>query len=86
MNPFRAFRIHELDGRIVGRFDNLTLDDLGPGEVVVRVEYSTSTTRTRWPRPARRILRKYPLVAASTSRVSWWARAIPATPPVSTCW
>jgi NADPH2:quinone reductase len=63
MNPFRAFRIHELDGRIVGRFDNLTLDDLGPGEVVVRVEYSDINYKDALAATgAGRILRKYPLV------------------------
>ena len=63
MNPFKAFRIHELDGRIVGRFDDLTLDDLGPGEVVVRVEYSDINYKDALAATgAGRILRKYPLV------------------------
>jgi NADPH2:quinone reductase len=63
MNPFRAFRIHEIDGRIVARFDTLTLDDLGPGEVVVRVEYSDINYKDALAATgAGRILRKYPLV------------------------
>ena len=36
MQDFRAFRIHEVDGRITPRFDQITLEDLSPGEVVVR--------------------------------------------------
>jgi len=63
MKPFTAYRIHELDGRIVARFDQLTLDDLGPGDVVVRVEYSTINYKDALAATgAGRILRKYPLV------------------------
>ncbi len=63
MTPFRAFRIHEIDGSIVARFDTLTLDDLGPGEVVVRVEYSDINYKDALAATgAGRILRKYPLV------------------------
>ena len=39
--PFRAFRIHRDDKTISGRLESLTLADLTPGEVVVRVEYSS---------------------------------------------
>ena len=38
--PFDAFRIHREDGRIVARLEQLTLDDLGAGEVVIRVTWS----------------------------------------------
>jgi NADPH2:quinone reductase len=63
MSPFRAFRIHEIDGQIVARFDALTLDDLGPGDVVVRVRYSGINYKDALAATgAGRILRKYPLV------------------------
>ena len=63
MTPFTAYRIHELDGRIVARFDQLVLDDLGPGDVVVRVEYSDINYKDALAATgAGRILRKYPLV------------------------
>ena len=63
MSPFSAYRIHEIDGRIVARFDTLTLDDLGAGEVVVRVEYSDINYKDALAATgAGRILRKYPLV------------------------
>jgi NADPH2:quinone reductase len=63
MNPFRAFRIHEIDRRIVARFDDLTLDDLGPGDVVIRVEYSGINYKDALAATgAGRILRRYPLV------------------------
>lgn len=63
MTPFTAYRIHDIDGRIVARFDQLTLDDLGSGDVVVRVEYSTINYKDALAATgAGRILRKYPLV------------------------
>lgn len=41
MNPlFRAYRIFEEDGESAGRFVTLSLDDLDPGEVVIRTHYS----------------------------------------------
>jgi NADPH:quinone reductase-like Zn-dependent oxidoreductase len=40
MHTFKAFRIHQDDGRIVARFDTIGLDDLAAGEVVIRVQYS----------------------------------------------
>jgi acrylyl-CoA reductase (NADPH) len=63
MNTFRAFRIHEIDDRITPRFDMLTLDDLGPGEVVVRVRWSDINYKDALAATgAGRILRRYPLV------------------------
>jgi acrylyl-CoA reductase (NADPH) len=63
MNKFRAFRIHELDGRIESRIDTLALDDLGPGEVVVRVRWSDINYKDALAATgAGRILRRYPLV------------------------
>lgn len=60
---FKGFRIHEVDGRIVARFDELTLDDLAPGEVVVRVLYSDINYKDALAATgAGRILRRYPLV------------------------
>jgi NADPH2:quinone reductase len=63
MSSFKAFRIHEIDRRIVARFDDVTLDDLGPGEVVIRVQYSDINYKDALAATgAGRILRKYPLV------------------------
>jgi NADPH2:quinone reductase len=60
---FRAFRIHEVDRKIVAKFEQLTLDDLGPGEVVVRVQYSDINYKDALAATgAGKILRKYPLV------------------------
>ncbi|WP_406672891.1 oxidoreductase [Natronospira sp.] len=38
---FRAFRIHDHDGEIESGFEQLSLDDLHPGEVVIHAEYSS---------------------------------------------
>jgi NADPH2:quinone reductase len=60
---FRAFRIHEEGGKIAARFEQLTLDDLTQGEVVVRVRYSGINYKDALAATgAGRILRKYPLV------------------------
>lgn len=39
-DTFRAFRIHSEDGRIAARFEDIRLDDLAAGEVVIRVSHS----------------------------------------------
>jgi NADPH2:quinone reductase len=63
MTSFQAYRIHQLDGRITARFDTITLDDLTPGEVVVRVQYSGINYKDALAATGSApILRKYPLV------------------------
>ncbi len=60
---FKAFRIHNEAGKIVSRFETLALDDLTPGDVVIRVEYSDINYKDALAATgAGRILRKYPLV------------------------
>ncbi len=61
--PFKAFRIHNESGRIVSRFETLNVDDLTPGDVVIRVEYSDINFKDALAATgAGKILRKYPLV------------------------
>jgi NADPH2:quinone reductase len=63
MSTFKAFRIHEIDGRIVGRFEDLTLEQLSPGEVVIDVQYSDINYKDALAATgAGKILRRYPLV------------------------
>ncbi len=40
MNPFKAYRITQQDKGVVAEFVQCALDDLDPGEVVIRVAYS----------------------------------------------
>jgi NADPH2:quinone reductase len=62
MSPFRAYRIHRNDGKIAARFDQVTLDDLTPGDVVVRVDYSDINYKDALAATGTApILRKYPL-------------------------
>ena len=63
MNSFRAFRIHA-DGKSTrSGFETLTLDQLTPGEVVIRVAYSGINYKDALAATGRgRILRKSPLV------------------------
>jgi NADPH2:quinone reductase len=62
MRPFIAFRIHRVDGRVEARFDTVTLDDLTPGDVVVRVNYSDINYKDALAATGTSpILRKYPL-------------------------
>jgi acrylyl-CoA reductase (NADPH) len=63
MKPFRAFRIHSEGGRIAARFEQLTLDDLAAGDVVIRVAWSGINYKDALAATgAGRILRRYPLV------------------------
>src|SRR3569832_496391 len=63
MGKFKAFRIHDTDGKVAGRFEDLTLDQLSPGEVVVQVQYSGINYKDALAATgAGKILRRYPLV------------------------
>jgi acrylyl-CoA reductase (NADPH) len=63
MERFRAFRIHQEHGKIVPRMEAIALDDLAPGEVVVKVSHSTINYKDALAATgAGKILRKYPLV------------------------
>ncbi len=60
---FRAFRIHEQDRKVAARFEDLRLDDLSAGDVVVRVRYSSINYKDALAATgAGRILRRFPLV------------------------
>jgi NADPH2:quinone reductase len=64
MPSFRALRVHDEGGKPSARYENLTLDDLSPGEVVIRVRYSGINYKDALAvTGAGKILRKYPLVA-----------------------
>ena len=41
MQTFKAYRTFDEDGQVVSRFVDMTLDELDPGEVVMRTKYST---------------------------------------------
>ena len=60
---FTAFRIHEVEKRVEARFESLHLEDLAPGEVVVRVQYSSVNYKDALAATGKgKILRRFPLV------------------------
>ena len=62
-SQFTAFRIHSEGGKIAARFEPVTLDDLAPGEVVIRVSHSDINYKDALAATgAGKILRRYPLV------------------------
>jgi NADPH2:quinone reductase len=61
--PFRAFRVFDEDGQVQGRVVELTLDDLTPGEVIVKVAYSSVNYKDALAATgANKIIRRFPLV------------------------
>ncbi len=64
MQTFKAYRTFQDDSRIASRFVDLCLDDLDPGDVVIRTKYSTINYKDALSHGgAGRIMRKYPTVA-----------------------
>jgi NADPH2:quinone reductase len=63
MDTFRAFRIHDRDGKIDAGFEDISVEELTPGEVVIDVQYSGINYKDALAATgAGRILRRYPLV------------------------
>ena len=63
VDTFKAFRIHQVDGRISARYEDLTLADLTPGEVVIAASYSSINYKDALAATGKgRILRRFPLV------------------------
>jgi putative YhdH/YhfP family quinone oxidoreductase len=61
MTQFTAYRTFDEDGKIVSRFVDMTLDDLDPGEVVIRAEYSDINYKDALSHDGTgRIMRRYP--------------------------
>ena len=62
MEKFRAYRIDQQDGKIVAAFQELDIDDLTDGNVVVKVSHSTINYKDALAATGKgRILRRYPL-------------------------
>ena len=62
MSQFKAFRIRERDQRIEAGFASMSADELTPGEVLIRVHYSSINYKDALAATgAGKILRRYPL-------------------------
>jgi acrylyl-CoA reductase (NADPH) len=63
MEKFSAYRIFEQDGKSAGRFTDLTLDDIDPGEVVIRTHYSSVNYKDALAATgAGKVIRRFPCV------------------------
>ena len=73
MKPlFDAYRIFQEQDASGGRFVELCLDDLDPGEVVIRVMYSSVNYKDALAATgAGRIIRRFPCIGGWT-RPGWW--------------
>ncbi len=61
MQKFKAYRTFQENDRVASRFVEMTLDELDPGDVVVRTKYSTINYKDALSyNGAGRIMRKYP--------------------------
>ena len=62
MSEFKAFRIHEREGKIAAGFEKMEPDALTPGDVLIRVKFSSINFKDALAATgAGKILRKYPL-------------------------
>ncbi|MGC2048456.1 MAG: oxidoreductase [Gallionella sp.] len=62
-NKFSAYRIFEENGKSAGRFVELSLDDLDPGEVVIEAQYSSLNYKDALAATgAGKVIRRFPCV------------------------
>lgn len=63
MEQFRAFKVYDTGGVIAGRIERLRLEDLDPGEVVVRAEWSDVNYKDALAATGKgKIMRRFPMV------------------------
>jgi NADPH2:quinone reductase len=63
MSAFRAWRVHERQGAISARLEDLALDELTPGEVTIHAHYSSVNYKDALAATGKgRIMRRFPLV------------------------
>jgi acrylyl-CoA reductase (NADPH) len=61
MSTFKAYRIFEEDGKVLSRLVDMSIDELDPGEVVVKVAYSSVNFKDALAATgAGRIIRRFP--------------------------
>jgi putative YhdH/YhfP family quinone oxidoreductase len=63
MNKFTAYRLFDVNGKSQGRFDELLLDDLDAGEIVIRTQYSGVNFKDALAATgAGKVIRRFPCV------------------------
>jgi NADPH2:quinone reductase len=64
MATFKAYRVHEQDGRAFGRLEEIGLDDLDAGEVLIRAAWSGVNYKDALAATGSgKIIRRFPMVA-----------------------
>jgi hypothetical protein len=64
MSTFKAFRVHNQDGKINSRFEQMSIDHIGNGNAVIKAAYSNINYKDALAATgAGRIMRRFPLVA-----------------------
>ncbi len=63
MQPFLAYRVHSRNGEIGGRLERITLDDLPPGDVLIKARYSGINYKDALAATGKgKIMRRFPMV------------------------
>lgn len=63
MDKFKAYRVHEVEKKVLARFEDLAIEDLDKGDLVVRVAYSSVNYKDALAATgAGRIIRRFPCV------------------------
>ncbi len=64
MQPFRAYRVSERDGQISSALEQITLDDLPEGDVLIRASWSDVNFKDALAATGKgKIMRRFPMVA-----------------------
>ncbi|CAB1079279.1 Acryloyl-CoA reductase AcuI/YhdH (EC [Olavius algarvensis Delta 1 endosymbiont] len=64
MSTFKAFRVHNENGKINSRFEQLSIDQIGTGNVVIKAAYSNINYKDALAATGEgRIMKRFPLVA-----------------------
>ena len=64
MKEFKAFRLYNTNNKVIGRVENLNLNDLSQGEVLIKTAYSSVNYKDALAATGTgNIIRKFPLVA-----------------------
>jgi len=64
METFKAFRVHNENGKINSKFEQLSIDQIGTGNVVIKAAYSNINYKDALAATgAGKIMRRFPLVA-----------------------
>ena len=63
MEKFLSFRVHEVDGRASGRLEEIGLDDLDQGDVVIKAAWSDVNYKDALAGTGKgKIMRRFPMV------------------------